>query len=103
MRVFHLDPVGFARIGDRIVDLDGVRADLDPDALGRAQLADVVAALESDERIRARWIGEARETGGMSEIIARRAVEANRDAVQQLLLERRREMELDRGASRSGA
>lgn len=67
------------------------------------QLADVVAALESDERIRARWIGEARETGGMSEIIARRAVEANRGAVQQLLLERRREMELDRGTSRSGA
>jgi uncharacterized membrane protein len=59
------------------------------------QLADIVRALESDERIRTRWIGEARETGGMSELIARRAVEANRAAVKQLLLDRRREIELD--------
>lgn len=59
------------------------------------QLAGIVTALESDERIRTRWIGEAKETGGMSEIIARRAVEANREAVKELLLARRRELEHD--------
>ena len=59
------------------------------------QLARVVAALEGDERIRTRWIDEAKETGGMAEIIARRAVEANPGAVRDLILEHRRELEVE--------
>lgn len=59
------------------------------------QLAALVAALETDERVRSRWIDEAKETGGMSEIIARRAVEQDRDAVKALILERRHELEIE--------
>ena len=63
------------------------------------QLERIFAALETDERVRSDWIAEAKETGGMAEVIARRVVELDPEGVKTALLARREEL-LAAGAER---